>query len=133
MPANTPIPTVTTGGVISAATINATAVLNTCAGLYGIGGMLSGSAVAVTAPNWQMMGGQLTVAFTSGLSAAINFPNTFSAGVLTVQAIPFDSGVPIDFTLNLTGLTVSAFSLGATNSGSSYTGSITVSWFAVGC
>lgn len=132
MPANTPIPTVSTGNVIAAATQNDMTVLNTCVGLFGGAAAVSGSLEATNAPNYQIQGGLSSVTFSAGLSTAnVPFPVTYPNGVLAV--IPIVNVVGATYTCNLTGCTTSGFSLGVANSGTGFTGVLNIVWIAIGC
>jgi hypothetical protein len=88
MPTNTPIPTVATGNVITAATQNDNTVLNTCIGLFAKDTSLAGAAPAVNAPNYQIIAGAPAISFTGGFGALVfgggGFPNGLQSLVITV-------------------------------------------------
>jgi hypothetical protein len=131
--APTATPGTNTTQVASTAFVNAAVTTGlTKVPLYGVGTALSGSPPSAGAPAFYIQAGQNAFTFTGGLSSAYSFPSAFPNGVLIITATPQDVGVPIDFTINLTGFTASAFSLGATNSGSAYSGTVAASWIAIG-
>ena|SRR5665213_2256421 len=89
MPTNTPIPTVTTGQAIAAATQNDVAVLNNAIGLFGATGTpLYGSIPPSTAPNFYMQFGVATG--TTGSNGALNitFPSAFPNCLMGVFPMP---------------------------------------------
>ena len=135
MPTNTPIPTVSTGNVIAAATQNDMAVLNTCIGLLGLTSPgLHGSPPATGAPNYQVQAGTLGVTFASG-TGTLTFPTAFPNGLLTVlTTIQAGASTTSSHCAPVYGgsFTTSSVALWGALSGAAATGSYYVHYIAIG-
>lgn len=132
MPTNTPLPTVSTGGTIAAATTNDTAVLNTCVGLLNIGSVLAGSPPATNAPNFQIQAGTTAISCSSG-NWLMPFPVSFPGGLIAATITPDEGGGNIDVVVltrtlsNAGGLEGQFF-----RNGSALSGTPVISWIAIG-
>ena len=132
MPTNTPIPTVSTGGVIAAATQNDMAVLNTCVGLFGAGSPISGSLPSQNAPNFQLQFFRQLATCAAG-AFTISWPATFPNGVLFYSFQPEDAGA-VQSTVQLTGVASTSSGAGTfwRPVGTGYTGTVTMNCVVVG-
>ncbi len=93
MPTNTPIPTATNGTVISAATQNDIAVLNTSVGLFDATPAAVGTLPARNAPNFLKIVGTSVVTTNGSAVATVVFPTSFPNGVVAVTACPGDTNL----------------------------------------
>lgn len=83
--------------------------------------------------NYQVQADLLSVTFSSGLSGTFNFPVAYPNGLLSIQFTPLYSGTPAGLSVNLTGATLSQFSMGAAVGASAYSGNIDIMFIAIGC
>jgi hypothetical protein len=131
MPVNTPLPTVSTGGVIAA-----TATERHSRAQYGGrsvrgAGSDPGGHPPVTAPNFQIQAATLGFTFMGGASGTIGLPATFPNGVLAASATPLlGSGVVIS--IGVLSLSTSQIALTAADSSGAHTGALNVSLIIIG-
>lgn len=132
MPTNTPLPTVSTGNVIAAATTNDTAALNTCVGLFAVGTGLIGSPPSANAPNWQIQAASTVTSASSGFFT-VTFPTAFPNGLLTVIICNGDNNVFSGWAeFNAGASTASQFSGRLYNGSSGPTSSVRINYLAIG-
>jgi len=85
MPTNTPIATVSTGTVGTAAWANSVANLNTATGLFAVAGVWSGSPPPTNAPNFYFQAGTFTASSDSNAHINVTF-SAFPNGLVWVLA-----------------------------------------------
>ena len=130
--ANTPIPTHSTGDVLTSGDWNDLTPLNTSVGFFGIGGSLLGSAPPTNAPNILFQTGYATPTCATG-NGSFTYPTAFPNGIVGVILTPIYSG-PGDCTVSGTSSTNKTTCYVWVNAnGSAYTGSaIPFTWLAIG-
>lgn len=131
MPTNTPIPTLSTGNVVTAGNWNDITACNTQIGLFGADVALSGSKPVLTAPNWQVQSGKQAVVLTSGVGT-LTFPNAFPNGLLGITFAFLAGGGASQATF--TTPTASSVSISCYQANGTPLGSVTqtVSYIAIG-
>ena len=130
MPTNTPIPTKSVGNVLAAADWNYLTALNGGLGLLGAVGPLVGTLPPVTAPNFQIQAGRMTVTC-SAANFSFSWPTAFPNGLLAVFMQGEASGSP--FVINNSPSSTKSSAVGQLFvSGAAFTGSSTLHFLAIG-
>ena len=130
MPTNTPIPTKSVGNVLAAADWNYLTALNGGLGLLGAVGPLVGTLPPVTAPNFQIQAGRMTVTC-SAANFSFSWPTAFPNGLLAVFMQGEASGSPI--VINNQGSSTKSLAVGQLfQGGSAFTGGVILHFLAIG-
>jgi len=130
MPTNPAIPTLATGNVLSATQWNYLTALNGAVGLLGATGPLVGTLPALTAPNFQMQAGRVTVTC-SAANFSFSWPTAFPNGLLAVFMQGEATGAPL--VINNTGSSTKSLAVGQLFvSGAAFTGGTQLHFLAIG-
>ena len=131
MPTNPAIPTLATGNVLSATQWNYLTALNGGLGLLGAVGPLVGTLPPVTAPNFQIQAGRMTVTC-SAANFSFSWPTAFPNGLLAVfMQGEASSGSPVAINImasSTKSLAVGQFFMG----GAAFTGTPQLHFLAIG-
>ena len=132
MPTNTPIPTKSVGNVLAAADWNYLTALNGGVGLLGAVGPLVGTLPPVSAPNFQIQAGRMTVTC-SAANFSFSWPTAFPNGLLAVfiQSEAAGGGASDTIVLATTSTKTTAVAQ-LFRSGAAYTGGAGVNFIAIG-
>ena len=130
MPTNPAIPTLATGNVLSATQWNYLTALNGGLGLLGAVGPLVGTLPPVSAPNFQIQAGRMTVTC-SAANFSFSWPTAFPNGLLAVFMQGEASGSPVvinNAPSSTKSLAVGQCFLG----GAAFTGGVVLDFLAIG-
>ena len=130
MPTNTPIPTKSVGNVLAAADWNYLTALNGGVGLLGAVGPLVGTLPPVSAPNFQIQAGRMTVTC-SAANFSFSWPTAFPNGLLAVFMQGEATGAPV--VINNTASSTKSLAVGQLFlSGAAFTGGTQLHFLAIG-
>lgn len=136
MPTNTPIPSLSTGNVLTAGNWDDLVPLNTSIGLFSVGPVITGTVPPTTAPNWYIQGGSSAVSTGGTGGFTVNFPTAFPNGLVTVFCCIGDnlSGASSQAAINTGGANKVGFvgtAWGPTGSTNAST-TVRINWIAIG-
>ena len=130
MPTNPAIPTLATGNVLSATQWNYLTALNGGLGLLGAVGPLVGTLPPVSAPNFQIQAGRMTVTC-SAANFTFSWPTAFPNGLLAVFMQGEATGSPV--VINNTASSTKSVAVGQLYvGGAAFTGGTQLHFLAIG-
>ena len=130
MPTNPTIPTLATGNVLSATQWNYLTALNGGVGLLGAVSPLVGTLPPVSAPNFQMQAGRMTVTC-SAANFSFSWPTAFPNGLLAVFMQGEVTGSPV--VINNTPSSTKILAVGQVFlGGAAFTGGVVLDFLAIG-
>ena len=133
--ANTPIPTLAAGNILTASDWNDLVPLNTAVGLFDVSQSTTGGAPARTAPNYYIQcGGAEPVVLGGSSIGTITFPTAFPNGLVGVYIAPHLSvtafGQAPILSSSQSNFTFVAYTVAGVGVGSGNT--VSIDWFAIG-